>query len=44
MNSLMKFKEGNCPKDHICFIGSGREEDDQYLMVCRKMHTYICND
>lgn len=33
MNSLMKFKEGNCPKDHICFIGSGREEDDQYLMM-----------
>lgn len=30
MSSLMKFKEDNYPKDHICFLGSGREEEDQF--------------
>lgn len=33
MNSLLKFKEGNCDKDHICFIGSGLEEDDSFMMM-----------
>jgi hypothetical protein len=36
MKSLLDFKEGSCPKDHICFIGAGRDEDDQYLMVKMK--------
>lgn len=33
MKTLMKFKEDNCPKDHICFLGSGREEEDQFMVM-----------
>lgn len=33
MNSLMRFKDDNCRKDHICFIGSGLEDDDSYMMM-----------
>jgi hypothetical protein len=33
MNTLMEFKEANCSKDHICFLGSGREEEDQFMMM-----------
>jgi hypothetical protein len=33
MSSLLKFKEDSCPKDHICFVGSGLEEDDSYMMM-----------
>lgn len=33
MQTLMEFKDGQCPKDHICFLGSGREEDDQFMMM-----------
>lgn len=40
MSSLMQFKADNYPKDHICFIGTGREENnggDQYMnMVIAK--------
>lgn len=33
MSSLLQFKDDNCPKDHICFVGSGLEEDDSYMMM-----------
>ncbi|KAI1731989.1 rab-GTPase-TBC domain-containing protein [Ditylenchus destructor] len=33
MTSLIQFKDDSCKTDHICFIGSGLEEDDSYMMM-----------
>lgn len=43
MNCLLKFKEENCEKDHICFIGSGLEEDDLFMMmiISRFLHNTV---
>ena len=43
MNSLLQFREENCPTDHICFFGSGLEEDDSYMMmvISRFLHKNI---
>uniref|UniRef100_A0A914CLG7 TBC1 domain family member 23 n=1 Tax=Acrobeloides nanus TaxID=290746 RepID=A0A914CLG7_9BILA len=43
MKSLLQFKEESHPSDHICFIGSGLEEDDSYMMmvISRFLHQNI---
>jgi hypothetical protein len=33
MTSLLQFKTNSHPKDHICFIGSGTEEEDATMMM-----------
>lgn len=33
MNSLMKFKDDSCKMDHVCFLGSGLEDDDSFMMM-----------
>lgn len=33
MTSLLQFKGNNHPKDHICFFGSGNEEEDSATMM-----------
>lgn len=43
MKSLLEFKSESHPFDHICFIGSGLEEDDSYMMmvISRFLHQNI---
>ncbi|KAI6204024.1 hypothetical protein M3Y94_00624500 [Aphelenchoides besseyi] len=33
MQSLLQFKNTTHPKDHICFVGSGNENDDATMMM-----------
>uniref|UniRef100_A0AC35FQW4 TBC1 domain family member 23 n=1 Tax=Panagrolaimus sp. PS1159 TaxID=55785 RepID=A0AC35FQW4_9BILA len=33
MTTLMRFKKESCASDHICFFGSGLEEDDSYMVM-----------
>uniref|UniRef100_A0A915NQT5 TBC1 domain family member 23 n=1 Tax=Meloidogyne floridensis TaxID=298350 RepID=A0A915NQT5_9BILA len=42
MSSLLKFKTETCPKDHICFVGSGHEEEDQFMfMAISPLHSIL---
>uniref|UniRef100_A0A7E4ZZ16 TBC1 domain family member 23 n=1 Tax=Panagrellus redivivus TaxID=6233 RepID=A0A7E4ZZ16_PANRE len=43
MTALIRFKEKSYPSDHICFFGSGLEEDDAYMVmvISRFLHKNI---
>ena len=46
VQSLGAFKAKTHPDDHICFIGSGRDQEDQYVHMVvasflQKRHQYV---